>query len=1670
MADTNNSFDKSNITQNYNQASVGLNMDNSINQIKKGSLSYGLNAVVENFDNNGISYQNEPSNEFCVSFPEGFVLIKEHFINEKNKHIFFLVNSDLNQSEIGYMVNNDCKYIKLVNDNCLNFNINYPIHKVVHKITNCTEEIYWADGLNSRRFLDLLNVPFKLLLGTILCDPVYSDKLDCNKLRVQPDISIPKIDIIDVTSGGSIKSGVVQFGVQYADALGNPFTSYYAVTNPTPIADPNLATVQFNYVVGKSVVMEISNLDVTGQFQYINVAVIRTENNISSPELIGTFFINSDSKKITYSGQKVDNIRLSMQDIFEKFPYYDIAEDVTTVQDILIWKGLSSAERINYQQIASKITLNWESFRIPSNENYANELNATNHKSYLRDEIYPFEIVFLLDKGKETDGFHIPGRIMNTQEMMAPAITSLSLDFIGQTNAAEPYWKTYNTASVLGVSPFFTNDVNYKGPYQYGEFAFWESELEYPCNQELWGDLSGQKIRHHKFPDDLISPIQETSEFTGENNLKMGNKAIFPIGVRISTAQIQSLINSSTLTISQKEEIVGYKIIRGDRSTNKSIVAKGILRNVGEYNKDNQNYLYPNYPYNDLNEDPFLNSNNNAFKELCKSYKIQINTLSENDPTKPKSVKLTIVDCNTNKQEILEFTSVGTYYQCSILRPVFFSPQLDNFVEDLDYDEYVVGSVDGSLTFCKGYEVQWEDYIKNTQKAKIYGYGSSKPRSKTLRCKVGTKPICVSNCDACGIRLEISFKQVRNASSCDNPIPLNPWNKESNRNRQIFNSPETSFGQPFLGDVLKLEHVMFGKGVGHFAEVKDNAKYRLLTEEAQRDALENARIIAKVTDPFSATAMFSAYQAYLTILINGIYRKNFAYSFNSIADYNYTKSIANNLGIKQRKIDLKKYLIPGFQSVGDDLNVNNYNRETSVFLRTQKNKNGFVFPHLTPSMNSGSTVGFNEKSRFTISEKGNCSTPTRDENITTVAYYASLKNTFPGQWGQIHSYDTVDTGFQRSFKETSIDKIIFGGDTFISRFSFKIKLPFFTDNRVKAPDDSDIFYDEIGNIAYPRYWHSSRSETKNYTLDTIGTLTSLISYKAHNFDCPNKQGKGISSVPSVINQTDQNRNFYDGFFYLFAYGIPNFYCETSYNLDLRQAFNNKEGDFWPHVNSAVPDEWLQESFVSILNDNTYNYNVSFSKQNKENNFTNLPADWDGKACSNSFAYRAIYSDPQINESDLKYNNWLTYRGVSYFDFPQTFGKLISLDGIQNRAILARFENKTLMYDNLLTLDTSNPQAAWVGNNQLFKKAPPIDFAETDLGYIGCQNKMLLKIPEGQLTIDAKRGQIFLIQGTRAESLSQPGSGLNRFFTDHLAFEILRHFPEVNTDNHFNGVGIHGVYDSKFNRLLITKLDYIPIVTGIKFDSDTQTYFIEKIINEITFRTEISLLDKNYFCNKSWTLSYNLSTRSWISFHTYLPNFYIAENNFFYSGINGCCEEFDFIAGVIVENEITTTTTTSTSSTSTTTTKPLDCNFVPSVRLTNCVLTGTGVITLLPLPEPCTRPYNLNSYDLVSGYITDQQITISSFPTKELACEGQFVSDENFLELIIVEVEAESLITGNKIYLNNNSKDCTTIPNGWYFSSNIDGTVIQILEGTIQSIFNCFPVTTITTTSNNSTIT
>jgi len=1559
---------KGSITNNYNAAQTGMNMDNTIGQIKKGMLTYALNANVENFDSNSVNYQNEEGNEICINFPSGYQVIGNHFIPEKNKHIFFLVDAN-GHSEIGYMYNNDCAYRTYLNLACLNFNVNHPIQKVVHRITNCTTEIYWTDGYNVRRYLDIqADIP----------------PTDCNKLSIQPNFTIPQLDIVDIISGGQLTAGTYQFAIQYCDALGFGYTSYYSVTNPVSIANNRVVSADFNYQVNQSIRLNISNLEVGGYFQYYNLAVIKDVNAIESVELIGTYYISGTETQITYSGESQTQIRLSINDIFEKFPYYDIAQDVTSVQDILVWDQLTSNDRVNYQSIASQISLKWQTYKLPATENYSNEINTAELRGYLRDEVYAFEIVFLLKNGRQTDGFHIPGRAPIPSDLVP--IPNTNPDYIG-TGLTSPTWQIYNTAG----TPYTATGaaINNATPYKYGEFAYWQSSDVYPDNVLIWGSLAGTPIRHHKFPDALVSPVFESANYVGGKPVMQAADAIYPIGVRINTSQVQSLISASGLTQAQKDDIAGFKIVRANRSTHQSIVGKGILRNVGKYTREDTSYYYPNYPYNDLNTDPFLLTKNNAYNSQAIVYKLRVTT----------GGSATCTDCFTGETKTVSLpVSPGlTYYNiCSLTLPV---PNGDTHWSNYTVEGFsnapthpvtfyiVVHTGSTKFSYQNPYLITQSRDITVDAGSPQYVYAYEGINLTPYPGYSTDYTITISNINPYDFTLD----------GYDNPIflpaNLNGFATDESKYRMVFNSPETSFGQPTLGSVLKLENALIGAGHSHFVKVRNNAKYKFLNAKTQQTALTSSYNLANLTGVLDATAMFTLYQSYLQVYINGITRQNFAYSFNSVANLDYYKDITNS-GNKQRELDLCQYINSGIQAVADIHDVNNFQRESSIYLKTKSTNTFLPYPKDVPAVVS---TGIVDNSRFTLSQKDICANPENLEDISTVMYYGSLKNIIYNQYGQIYTYQTIDTGFQVDFDTLPGITTVFGGDTFISRFAFKTKLPFFIDNRVGAPDDSDIEYDQLGNVSYPRYWHSSRSILYNYQAGTT-PLQNIISVKAVSFDCPNDPiynwvTTGITTTLSPtsvsVGSTDYSNQ---GKFYMFAYGIPYFYCESSINTDLRQAFNDREGDFYPRVSSGIPDNWLQQSVVPIAFDNTYTYNTTYSKQNTDNYFSHLPGNWTNNQCNTVYPFRAIYSDTQSSDPTVKVNNWLIYRPVSFFDFPQNYGNLVSLDGIQNKAILARFENKSLLYNTLLTIDTSNPQAAYVGNPTLFKSSPPIDFAETDLGYVGSQHKFLLKIPQGQITIDAKRGQIFLISGNGATDITAFGSGVNRFMTDHLAFEILRFFADADIDNAFSKVGLTGVYDSKYDRVIISKLDYVPQVNWIDkiyydnvptlnvtctgktwyfsnssdYGSPNETftyidcygvsstlsvptgeiyskcvktgttppvgsqgdtpytsnqvctvtktipnpnykeYYI--IVNQVPVVVQLS--DPKYFCNKSWTLSFNMNTKSWVSFHSYIPNYYIAENNFFYSGLNQGCN-LNFIAAQEVPNPITTTTTSTT---------------------------------------------------------------------------------------------------------------------------------------------------------------
>jgi hypothetical protein len=141
-----------------------------------------------------------------------------------------------------------------------------------------------------------------------------------------------------------------------------------------------------------------------------------------------------------------------------------------------------------------------------------------------------------------------------------------------------------------------------------GDFGYWESTLQYPNNPCIWGQredpeapyyneygLSCQKVRYHKFPDNCTTHIHTDSDCGEEEFVNI-------LGIEFSN--IQSFLDLEGNPI---KDIVGYEILVTDRANHKSILHKGMMYNMfEEHLSDCSVSYYPNYPFNDLNPDPFL--------------------------------------------------------------------------------------------------------------------------------------------------------------------------------------------------------------------------------------------------------------------------------------------------------------------------------------------------------------------------------------------------------------------------------------------------------------------------------------------------------------------------------------------------------------------------------------------------------------------------------------------------------------------------------------------------------------------------------------------------------------------------------------------------------------------------------------------------------------------------------------------------------------------------------------------------------------------------------------------------------------------------------------------------------------------------------------------------------
>ena len=1264
---------------------------------------------------------------------------------------------------------------------CLGLSPDYPVYSE-YRIDNCNTKVYFIAKNISPRFFSLEEPYGKDQCG-VLADCLTDS---CERLKLFPDFCQADIYPTSVNSGGVLKGGVYSFSIAYADENGKELTDYVDFCNPIPIFERSI-TEQTEYETSKSIRVAIEHS--TAIFDYFNLVVAENINQVTTYQLVGTYRVNQTTNKdsLIYTGDYSSTFSSIVPLI--RSPHYDSAGIIDKQTDMLMLADLTETPKYNFQLLANNIKLRWETVEMPADNkfDYSNPEIAYFFRTYQRDEVYPFGIKFRLKNGKYTDVFHIPGRVASGSDTNTLSKGS-SLDVFTVPNDCIvekdlPTWKVYNTATA-GLTPPSNEPSIQEAQYSCkitvknsGEFAYWESTETYPCYTEVWGALAEQPIRFHKFPENAISHIHADSK-----------DLIYPIGVRILESDFEGYLNTFTVydplntygnnQIPVKELICGYELVRGNRVNNKSVIAKGLIYDVGTFEdvESGKKFYYPNYPYNDIREDGYIKS----------------------------------------------------------------SPDWYNAADRGEKNDNIPG-----MGLHKGF---------NT---------------------IGS--------------------------------------------RYTFHSPDTHFQLPKIGTELKIETLEFGKVQGKFIPVLDHPQYKFLTKAdyglsaVLADALSLAfETTASAVDPNTklktdGLSILTNNQIFIDLIERLIPNTNFAYQFNSVGKYTSFRPITTR-GNRRRFLDIGLYANDKIVELNDDKPLHNRLRETSVYLKTSA---GFSYEY----------PFIQDTSRYTIGENNLEDTPEKVTESDTRAYYASIKREFPNQYGQIENIRYVSTGYivdvTTSLNGTA--KILkkyypaFGGDTYINKFALKRKHSFFTRNLANLPakvNNVPFDYWLYPNLGYPTYYIGESPEEINaaavsslavgvgaaltaalaasltgaasgVTLNAFisGTLASIYSLfvKKNNLD-----GAALVTIPNPIPgkpDIDIPSSFFyqKGFFYTASYGIPVFYVESDINVDLRHGRNDLEENFYPNVGDGIPDDWLHEVNVPIKYDNFYHYNATYSAQNLS---PNLPyrLKYPSLECLTYHQNRVIYSDP-ANASNYLSDAWRVFRPGNFYDFPKQGGRLIDLNAGENERVYARFENTTKVYNSRITLSTTSPYQLEIGNAEMFKQKP-VELSKTDLGYIGTQHKAYVKCEFGTFWVDAKRGHIYQITGEGFNEIKTENNF--NWFKNNLPFNILKDFPDADIDNPQSGLGIVMGWDERYERVFITKLDYLARkdLVGIITYEDRKFYY-----QEINLRREVQLTDPTYFENKSWTVAYSPKLKNFISFYSFLPNFFVPLLGHFQTIIN-----------------------------------------------------------------------------------------------------------------------------------------------------------------------------------------
>ncbi len=393
------------------------------------------------------------------------------------------------------------------------------------------------------------------------------------------------------------------------------------------------------------------------------------------------------------------------------------------------------------------------------------------------------------------------------------------------------------------------------------------------------------------------------------------------------------------------------------------------------------------------------------------------------------------------------------------------------------------------------------------------------------------------------------------------------------------------------------------------------------------------------------------------------------------------------------------------------------------------------------------------------------------------------------------------------------------------------------------------------------------------------------------------------------------------------------FVESDINVSLRQDANNMNAMLVSHTPSSVKiyatDKFLAYDKTSeaykyymITKPEIYWVNKDYSRINTAKVWFPLSSAYDCKSnCAESFPNRIYYSEKSFLEE--KFDSFGNVKSLNYTVIPGEHGEITNIFVIKD-ALFAHTQSNLWMIPANIQERITGDIVSLIGTGGFFG-AEARKLSDSSIGSAGCIQKFAtLKTDMGVFFIDDNEGVLYLLQyskqgGTKINRLSD--SGMSKWFKNNsqplLAKQI---FEKENTTikihpNPANpsGSGYCSTYDNYNNRFILTKKELILTELGLDALMVVDESNIELtdplggggcipndahlIFNKadgifyygaygiggggpmMYFKIYCNLEDTDFFNVEGWTISF---ANGFVSFHSYVPGFYINDNKNFYS--------------------------------------------------------------------------------------------------------------------------------------------------------------------------------------------